>query len=231
MQQLDWALQFYDMGEAHSYAMHINYIDFRSFDLPQPIYINMVRDPVERVISWYFYMRTPWRAVQRYRRVKTFHSSKFYKKDFAQCVKSKDRECLFIQDGQFRDTEASHIRQTLFFCGHHKDCEPFNSAGALQRAKQKVESEYAVVGSWEDVNVTLNVLENYIPRYFKGATQLYYDKDTGLFNEKRNVNSWKPPIDEEIKNIIRHNFTREYEFYYFCKQRLYKQYLALGNLF
>lgn len=53
---------------------------------------------------------------------------------------------------------------------------PFNSYGALQKAKEVVEHDYAVVGSWEDVNVTLKVLENYIPKYFKGVTQLYYGK-------------------------------------------------------
>lgn len=34
-------------------------------------------------------------------------------------------------------------------------------------------------------------------------------------------------IDADVRAIVRRNFTREYDFYYFCKQRLYKQYLAL----
>lgn len=27
---------------------------------PQPIYINFVREPVQRIISWYYYIRAPW---------------------------------------------------------------------------------------------------------------------------------------------------------------------------
>lgn len=42
-----------------------------------------------------------------------------------------------------------------------------------------------------------------------------------------NKNAFKPPVSEEVKDIVRRNFTKEIEFYQFCKQRLHKQYLAL----
>lgn len=45
---------------ASAYVQHIFYTNFTEFDLPKPIYINMVRDPIERVISWYYYVRTLW---------------------------------------------------------------------------------------------------------------------------------------------------------------------------
>lgn len=50
---------------------------------------------------------------------------------------------------------------------------PFNTEGALQRAKRAVEQHYAVVGVLEDLNSTFTVLENYIPRFFEGASQVF----------------------------------------------------------
>lgn len=55
-------------------------------------------------------------------------------------------------------------------------CRPFNTDGALQLAKRAVERHYAVVGVLEDLNTTLTVLEHYVPRFFRGATDVYYGK-------------------------------------------------------
>lgn len=37
------------------------------YGYPSPVYVNVVRDPVERVISWYYYVRAPWYYVERKR--------------------------------------------------------------------------------------------------------------------------------------------------------------------
>ena len=44
---------------------------------------------------------------------------------------------------------------------------------------------------------------------------------------KINRNIYKPSVEESVKDIVRKNFTRELEFFDFCKQRLHKQYLAV----
>lgn len=103
-------------------------------------------------------------------------------------------------------------------------CRPFNTDGALERAKFAVETQYSVVGVLEDLNTTLAVFEKYIPRFFAGATEIYYNEIRSL--DKINKNLFKPPVSEEVKNLVRQNFTREIEFYKFCKQRLHKQFLA-----
>lgn len=50
----------------------------------------------------------------------------------------------------------------------------------MQRAKHTVESEYSVVGSFDGdlTNITLQVLEHYIPRFFKDAFKVYHCKLT-----------------------------------------------------
>ncbi|KRF98514.1 uncharacterized protein Dwil_GK19555, partial [Drosophila willistoni] len=215
-------------GDPFAYVEHVNYFDFRQFHLPQPIYINMVRDPVEKVLSWYYYKRTPWHALLMFDGYKKFQSRAFYRKSFESCIMTGDPECNYEYGHGFDGDAGDHRRQSLFFCGHAPICEPFNTPGAIQRAKQNVERDFAVVGSWEDVNVTLAVLEHYIPRFFRGVTDLYYEPK-GLAYLPRNTNHWKPHISEKIKNMMRPNFTQEYDFYYFCKQRLYRQYFAINH--
>ncbi|XP_068618451.1 heparan sulfate 2-O-sulfotransferase pipe [Battus philenor] len=211
-----------------SYIKHVCYTNFTRFGYPSPIYVNVVRDPVERVISWYYYVRAPWYYVERKRAFPDLPlpDPAWLKKDFETCVLSGDRECRYIE-GETHEGIGDHRRQTLFFCGHEPQCTPFNSKESLQRAKRVVEQQYAVVGVLEDMNATLLAFERYIPRFFQGALQLYWE-ELNTFN-RINRNAFKPPVSEAVKQIVRANFTREIEFYEFCKQRLYTQLRALRD--
>ncbi|CAG9824938.1 unnamed protein product [Phaedon cochleariae] len=208
------------------YIKHVCFTNVSNFGLPEPIYINLVRDPVERVISWYYYVRAPWYYVERKIAFPDIPlpDPKWLKKDFETCVLTDDRECRYVR-GEIREGIGDHRRQSMFFCGHHHDCLPFDTRGALERAKMAVERHYAVVGVLEEMNTTLTVLEKYVPRFFEGASDIYWNEISRY--TPINKNAFKPPVSEEVKNIVRRNFTREIEFYEFCKQRLHKQYLAL----
>ncbi|XP_026473237.1 heparan sulfate 2-O-sulfotransferase pipe [Ctenocephalides felis] len=208
------------------YVKHVCFTNFTRWGLPQPIYVNIVRDPVERVISWYYYVRAPWYYVERKQAFPDLPlpDPAWLKKDFETCVLHEDRECRYVE-GETHEGIGDHRRQSLFFCGHDDACTPFNTLQALQMAKRAVEQHYAVVGVLEDINSTLTVLEGYIPKFFKGASTVYYDKINKFHGINRNL--FKPTVSEEVKAIVRRNFTREMEFYQFCKQRLHKQMLAL----
>jgi len=206
-----------------AYVKHVCFVNFTQFDLDMPIYVNMVRDPVERVISWYYYVRAPWYFVERKRAFPDLPlpNPNWLKKDFDTCVRRGDKECQY-KEGDERDDFG---QLTEFFCGQDEDCTGLNTEIALRKAKENVEKHYAVVGVLEELNKTLTVLEHYVPRFFKGAKDVYWNEINVFSRINRNI--YKPPVAEDTKNIVRKNFTREIEFFEFCKQRLHKQYLAL----
>jgi len=206
------------------YVKHVCFSNFTKYGLPMPIYVNMVRDPVERVISWYYYVRAPWYFVERKRAFPDLPlpNPNWLRKDYETCVRRGDAECRY-PEGDERDDFG---QLTEFFCGQEDDCTGFNTEVAMKKAKENVERHYAVVGVLEELNKTLTVLEHYVPRFFKGALDVYWN-EVHIYS-KINRNIYKPPVAEEVKDIVRKNFTRELEFFDFCKQRLHKQYLALN---
>jgi len=206
------------------YVKHVCFSNFTKYGLPMPIYVNMVRDPVERVISWYYYVRAPWYFVERKRAFPDLPlpNPNWLRKDFETCVRRGDKECRYM-DGDERDDFG---QLTEFFCGQEDDCTGFNTEVAMKKAKENVERHYAVVGVLEELNKTLTVLEHYVPRFFKGALDVYWNQVAKFGNINRNI--YKPSTREDVKDIVRKNFTRELEFFDFCKQRLHKQYLALN---
>ncbi|XP_064546012.1 heparan sulfate 2-O-sulfotransferase pipe isoform X2 [Drosophila montana] len=215
----------------HIYSQHIAYINFTRYHLPRPIYINLVRDPIERIISWHYYVRARWyyndMKAKLGDKAIAMPSDEFLDLDLDTCVRKHDPHCTFEQM-QIKNPVGDHRRQTLFFCGMNKKlCMPFNSEMAMQKAKRTVESEYAVVGTWEDTNITLTVLEHYIPRYFRNAKVAYYLGEERL--SRVNRNNVTRIVSDETRQLLRKNLTNEIEFYEFCKQRLYLQYAALGN--
>lgn len=52
-------------------------------------------------------------------------------------------------------------------------CRLLNNDWALDSAKKNVEKYYQVVGVLEELNGTLDVLEEQIPQFFAGARALY----------------------------------------------------------
>ena len=67
-----------------------------------------------------------------------------------------------------------------YFCGQYPECTILGSRWALNRALHNVEAFYPVVGVLEDMNSTLHVLQNKLPKFFRGVIRLYSDKLKGM---------------------------------------------------
>nr|XP_036228181.1 heparan sulfate 2-O-sulfotransferase pipe-like isoform X5 [Bactrocera oleae] len=222
--QKELADEIFDYGVPSAYTMHRNFINFTQLDMPKPIYINLVRHPIEKVKSAYYYLRHPFiynNALLRNPKKKT-QSFEFFDTSFNDCVRAgKIPDCIFDPHIEFN---GDWRRFSMHFCGNGPVCKQFNSQTATQIAKRNIESEYAVVGSWEDTNITLTVLEHYVPRFFRAATKVFYS-DPKRFH--KNATPHKNELDPDIEEHLKVQFSFEIELYNFCKQRLYKQYIAI----
>ena len=89
-----------------------------------------------------------------------------------------------------------------------------------------MEKYFPVVGITGKMNMTLKVLEAILPEYFEGATKVYYGKS--FIRKNLHETKYKKPVSEEVKQILRANFTHEIEFYEFCRQRLQRQFDLLS---
>lgn len=119
-EQIDWLA---DLQPGTVYIEHCNWLNFTKYHLPKPIYINLVRDPVERVISWFFYVRGAYKNAIYYAKYpnKPIKPENWYKKDFNHCVRSGDIECQYVPN-RVKDRAGNHMRQSLFFCGNDDEC-------------------------------------------------------------------------------------------------------------
>ncbi|XP_060653645.1 heparan sulfate 2-O-sulfotransferase pipe-like isoform X2 [Drosophila nasuta] len=173
-EEAEEAADLMDLSDPGAYVEHTNWINFTAHDLPKPIYINLVRHPIQKVMSAYYYQRHPVIYANSLLRNpnKPKQDKEYFDTSFNDCVRQRTSpDCIFDPHSKYN---SDWRRFALRLCGNQPVCLNLNSEFATQIAKEHVEREYAVVGSWEDTNITLAVLEAYIPRFFAKATELYY---------------------------------------------------------
>ena len=105
-----------------SYVKHINFMNFEDLNnQTSPIYINFVRDPIDRVISWYYYRRQGWYLLKYEKILKKYslHISELtsnpglLKMSYEKCIQKKLPECQYIAGNSihFGNSGGSHFSQ------------------------------------------------------------------------------------------------------------------------
>ncbi|XP_066145033.1 uronyl 2-sulfotransferase-like isoform X2 [Euwallacea fornicatus] len=173
-----------------SFDRNVYFINFTSFDKQLPIYINLIRHPVTKVLS----------------RVAEKKSGRI-RDNYLSCMQKKGKECNLKNDFSIP-----------YFCGHDPKCRLPNTDWALGRAKENVEKYYRVVGVLEELNTTLSVLEDQIPQFFKGTMMTYERSLLDIYKRKKN-----PEIPINFRKRVEKKLSKEIEFYYWVRQRLWSQ--------
>ena len=156
-----------------------------------------------------------------------------------QCTVERRLECVYYgYTVHTNKTEQLQFRQNwspnylypsdvlLYFCGHHPECSKLGSKIALQLAKHNVDHNFAVVGVLEHLNETMAVLEDKLPKFFTGAQEYY--NNLSKSSSKINKNTIKSSeISDDVRAVLKHRLSNEYELYAHIKQKLFKQYNSI----
>ena len=81
-----------------------------------------------------------------------------------------------------------------------------------------------MVGVLEDWEMSLAVLEAYLPRYFAGSRRIMAENESLRVVNK---NIYKPKVSREVRDYLAAKLSKEIEFYNLCRERLRRQYEAL----
>ncbi|XP_065284809.1 uronyl 2-sulfotransferase isoform X1 [Dermacentor albipictus] len=199
-----------------SYDRHVYFLDFEEFGHANPTYINMVRDPVDRIASSFYYSR----AIAARRRDPTLRKvpPRWLRETFEECVQRGGDGCCFAEGQPHRSLMVP------YFCGHDPRCLIVQNSWALDKARQNIERHFSVVGVLEDLNTTLALLETSVPIFFRGAAALY--RKEGLHKNR----NWSGPskVALRTREMLRRNISLEYELYEFVRQRLHAQWRRLA---
>ncbi|KAF2348739.1 Sulfotransferase [Trinorchestia longiramus] len=223
-----------------SFDQHLHFLDFSKVGLPAVTYFTVVREPIEKLTSRFYYARatprpggfTPPGGSDAPRDVPPYST-------IEECIAAQHPDCTFLPGHSYDLT-------ITYFCGHAPYCRELGNEGAYVTAQRNLADHFSTVGVLEELNLTLAVLERKLPKFFTGVTELYYQQLGGmelyyqqlggmelyyqqLVAPHRNKNYQRPPsISASAEAALKANLTFELKFYDLVRARLLKQATELG---
>ncbi|EDO43385.1 predicted protein, partial [Nematostella vectensis] len=174
------------------YHGHVQYIEFQSLGVTKPvIYINVIRKPLDRLVSYYYFLRFG---------------------DTFRPHKRRSRQGNKEVWGGLIELLEYIIKQLNFFF----PCRSPGNKWALEQAKRHLVEKYLLVGLTEQLEDFITILETALPRFFKGATNRF---QTGNKSHLRKTAS-KQPLQQQTLDFFYKNkiWKMENEFYEFARK-------------
>ncbi|KAJ8681485.1 hypothetical protein QAD02_017272 [Eretmocerus hayati] len=170
------------------YHGHMAFLDFQKFGIGNvPLFINLLRKPLDRFVSYYYFLR--YGDNFRPHLIRRKHGDT---RTFDECFNAGQADC----------DPSNMWLQIPFLCGHDPACWEVGNEWALEEAKRNLQKHYLLVGITEELADFLQVLEAVLPRFFKGAHDLFLQSDK---SHLRQTTQKIDPRPETIKKIQKHN--------------------------
>lgn len=178
--------------------------------IPGLVYISLIRDPLERFLSAYYFVKSGDSIQGPDARSL---GGKYGRDYFSRCQKSHRNDTCF---GHWLG-KTIHPR----FCGATSQCNQM-ARKTIEKAKKTATERFAVVGLLEEFDNFLKLLEKKFPLHFGGLHELYKKSEAQEFVSKvktKNKDRPRPDIIEKMKEDMK----LDYEFYNFVKDHFHKQ--------
>ncbi|XP_017555189.1 uronyl 2-sulfotransferase isoform X1 [Pygocentrus nattereri] len=209
-EQMDLMINISTVPQPFLYTRHVHFLNFTRFRIDEPVYINIVRDPINRFLSNYFFRRFgDWRGEENHVvRTPGMKDDERYL-DINTCILESYPECS--------NPRLFYI--IPYFCGQHPQCrEP--SLWALQKAKENVLEHYLLVGVLEELEDVLLLLERLLPHFFSDVLNIYKSPEyRKLGNMTGTVHKQTPSL--KSLQVLYQRMKYEYDFYNFIKAQFH----------
>lgn len=197
------------------FTRHQYYINFADHNVLEPLYMNLIRDPVDRFASFYYFQRYGNARGGGKKQPPGQMSYEDWNMPIDECVRQFKREC------------TSPIWHTVpYLCGNSPICQE-KTERAIQETKRNIERNYFVIGVLEELTSFLKLLEKVLPQYFDGVLEIY--KADQIRNDTHTLNKPKT-ITSQTREFLatKTPLQLEYEIYHFVRARFRTQMSKLG---
>ncbi|VDD83089.1 unnamed protein product [Mesocestoides corti] len=139
---------------------HFYYVNFRQFGVSSEyVYINCLREPLERLVSKYYFMRFGDDHRPKVIRSRMKNDTTRWQ-TFDDCVRLSGDDC---------DPRLLWV-QIPFFCGTAAYCDVPGNRAALDTAKRRLVEDYLLVGTLDYFKEFVQLLRHLLPDYLTGIT-------------------------------------------------------------
>ena len=139
-QQQKFVKELYELPKPNLYIRHQWFINFEEWKSNNPVYINMIRDPIARFESFYYFSRF---GNNKGGGGQAHLSEELKNESVDDCVRKKRKECLM-----------PYWQIVPYFCGQDLRCAQ-RTQWATDRAIENIEKYYLFVGTLEELDTEI----------------------------------------------------------------------------